>query len=134
MEIEALKGKTIERIRLVKIHNEVEEIIFETKCGKHYLMYHEQDCCESTYLDDIYGDLKWLLDSPVLQAEESTNSSESHSEYESCTWTFYKLATMKGYVTLRWVCESNGYYSEEISFIECPEDHEFEYYHKIEEV
>lgn len=92
-----------------------EEILFVTESGESYLMYHEQDCCENVWLEDVTGELDDLVGSPILMAEEVTqDGSDDNDCLESRTWTFYKFATNKGYVTLRWCGESNGYYSESV--------------------
>lgn len=63
-----------------------------------------------------------LAGSPILQANEVSSTNDpalSPGEYtESYTWTFYTLATIKGYITLRWLGESNGFYSESVDFEE----------------
>jgi hypothetical protein len=135
--IEELLGKTI-----VDIRGDIgiELMTFKTLEGPKYAMYHFQDCCETVYLQDICGDLEDLLHTPVTLAEEVTSEDVSHKENQdarlravisskptmesveatadSYTWTFYKIGTNKGSVTLRWFGESNGYYSEGVSFEE----------------
>ena len=112
INVSILLGKTIIDIT----NNNDEEIVFKTDDGQIYKMLHEQDCCESVFIEDIVGNLGDLLHSPVLMAEEVSQNDEGAEE--SGTWTFYKFATLKGYVTIRWYGSSNGYYSESVDFIE----------------
>lgn len=119
-KVSELVGKTIVYLAVPETKGEL-----QIKCsdGSEYLMYHDQDCCETVSIEDICGDLKDLLGNPITLAEESTSNKDpegykSKEDYrdESCTWTFYKFATIKGYVDIRWLGESNGYYSEEVTF------------------
>lgn len=122
----------INNIIMITIYNEIkgknfykyeksnERIDFYCSDGYTYSLYHQQDCCENVTIDNIEGDINDLMDSPILQAEESSNRDVSGS-YESATWTFYKFATSKGYVTIRWIGVSNGYYSESVSFVKSDE-------------
>ena len=116
--IKHLLGKTIRKI--TGMEEESSEIIFTLDTGEKVVMYHEQDCCETVYVESVVGDITDLIGSPILRADEETNTDLPLISYDwiedSCTWTFYKLATIKGYVDLRWYGESNGYYSESVDF------------------
>lgn len=106
-----LQGKIIESVRGAKKGSG--EIIIQTECGFIYRMYHEQDCCERVEVEDVEGDIEDLIGEPLVLAEESVNLNSS-GNYESATWTFYRLATEYGFVVIRWLGESNGYYSESV--------------------
>jgi (p)ppGpp synthase/HD superfamily hydrolase len=113
-KLSELKRKVLNKISV----NEHEgEIKFFCEDGTEYLMYHSQECCENVSIEEIIGNIEDLIGSPIIMAEESTNSDnpKEHSD-ESFTWTFYKFSTVKGYVTIRWYGESNGYYSESVDF------------------
>jgi hypothetical protein len=89
--------------------------------NKNYVkFYHQQNCCESVYIDDICGDLQDLVGSPLILAEEvnadcpGKNQDDEWGGDDSYTWTFYRFATNKGDVTVKWYGTSNGYYSESV--------------------
>lgn len=106
-----------------------DEVTFTTTDGDVYKLLHIQDCCESVYIESIVGDLQDLVGEPILRAEEAEdlfdvirNAGKEESRDESFTWTFYKLATRKGYVDIRWYGSSNGYYSERVDFIKVKDE------------
>lgn len=115
--IEELLGKTI--VSIDGAEEGSEEITIRTSDDKVYSMLHLQDCCENVRLEEIVGDPNKLVGDPVLQAEES--SEEGDESYGTSTWTFYRIATVNGHVVLRWLGESNGYYSESVDFYEIEE-------------
>jgi hypothetical protein len=117
--IETLLGKVITDIQGGEGDD---EITFTVNDGYEYKMYHQQDCCESVEIESIVGDLDDLIGRPLLRAEE-VNSDHlpggegTGGDYgDSYTWTFYKLATIRGYVDIRWYGQSNGYYSERVDW------------------
>jgi len=114
VSFDTLKGKTITNISINKYR---EVLTFVTACGKQYLQRHDQTCCEYVNIEDICGSLDDLLNTPILVAEEVINHDEdipprSDNVQDTYTWTFYKLDTIKGGVTIRWFGTSSGYYSE----------------------
>lgn len=117
---EDLVGEVLVDIKKHTRYQYQDELIFTLENGKKYVLAHDQQCCEDVYIEDIIGDLHDLIGLPILMAEEVT--SEEHPEDittkqdDYFTWSFYKLATKKGYVTIRWYGASNGNYSEIVNW------------------
>jgi hypothetical protein len=110
----------------IEVSKDNDEINFKMTDGTVYIMYHNQDCCESVSIDDICGDLQKLIGHKIDMAEEATSSElpfAKDSGDESFTWTFYKLRGNWEYVTIRWYGSSNGYYGEtaELVWVNKPE-------------
>lgn len=101
-------------------------ILFVDNEGKSYLMYHDTECSEDVYIDDICGDLNDLIGSPIIVAERFTNCTHNKDLGDgSFTYTFFKLATTKGYVNIRWYGTSNGYYSEDAHVVLLNENNKY---------
>ena len=120
---EILTGETIVSVEGAATHSEA--IIFTLSNGNKYKMFHDQDCCEEVFLSEVIGDIEDIVNTPILVAEKVVNDELNtpkdyvYDKWNDChTWTFYKLRTIKGDVTLRWLGESNGYYSEEVDFVQ----------------
>lgn len=116
---EDLVGKTVVSIT---VSDNKTVIDFGVNDGSKYTMYHKRDCCEDVYVESVDGDLLDLIGTPILQAEVVDSNTtpdgfkHEYGEPGSQTWTFYKLATIEGSVTIRWFGSSNGYYSEAVTF------------------
>ena len=119
--IKAMIGKTMADVyrdgESLHFHEVAEPGSGRTR-GDSFIFEHIQDCCESVEIVDICGDLEDLVGSPILVAEEcvsdASKGDEGLSDF-SGTWTFYRFASMKGTVTVRWLGQSNGYYSEGVT-------------------
>jgi hypothetical protein len=111
-----LIGKTLTAF---KVLDDKSEIHITCSDGTSYRMYHAQECCEFVAVEDICGDIADMLNSPVLQAEESSNT-DNPPEFtdEEFLWTFYRMHTAKGSLVIRWLGQSNGYYGVSVSFKE----------------
>ncbi len=109
VDVAEMLGQTFTRV-----WSDGDSVTFENDKVR-YVLYHQEDCCESVVVEDIIGDLDDLEKWPLLIAREDHDADgpELPNE-ESYTWTFYNFATFKGYVTIRFLGTSNGYYSEDV--------------------
>ncbi len=96
-----------------------EEMTVTMSNGDVFRFCHNQNCCESVGIVQVDGDPDDLLGMPLVLAEEVNGDTPSDHvfeyEPESFTWTFYRFATTKGYLNVRWPGTSNGYYGEGVS-------------------
>lgn len=90
-----------------------EEVVITTDRGT-LRLWHDRDCCEQVRIEEVHGDPSDLVGHVVSRAEKATDGSQLLRGEEASLWTFYRFATDGGDLTLRWLGESNGYYSVEV--------------------
>jgi hypothetical protein len=99
--MERLIGKVF-----AKVTRTDDEILFDDA----FKLFHSQDCCEDVHITDICGDLSDLEGATIVESSEEYQDDPNASE--SGTWSFYKIGSTKGSVTIRFHGSSNGYYGE----------------------
>lgn len=106
-------GKTIKAVEGFKHYSG--RVVITLDDDSTLSMFHYQDCCEDVCLED-WGDLdaKELIGGQIVLFEKCTQDGDPN-HYGVQQYTFYKLNTTKGDITMRWCGESNGYYSVEVS-------------------
>ncbi|MDL2250486.1 hypothetical protein LJC51_07535 [Lachnospiraceae bacterium OttesenSCG-928-J05] len=93
------------------------ELHFYLENGKHYKFFHDPVSDESALITDITGNLDDLRGQLII-AELVDNYDEMDSYGDIFEWTFYKFATAKGYVTVRWEGHGTTWYSTSVELVE----------------
>lgn len=125
----ALVGTTITNIRGAQPGSQ--RVWIDTDAGT-FGLAHDQDCCESVQLAEVHGDPAELVGGRVVFACESSSGHRDAQpdvpgpDAESFTWTFYRLMTDKATLVLRWLGQSNGCYSESVSFFREEDEYAWE--------
>jgi hypothetical protein len=118
-KFDSMLGAVIEAIVGGEVSSD--DMRMRARDGRTFRFSHLQDCCEHVRIEEIHGDVADLIGHPLVEAEEVSSEGVPYDGGESGTWTFYKFSTVRGSVTVRWLGESNGYYSESVDFEEIKE-------------
>jgi hypothetical protein len=126
MDIELIRRRHVEFSDLVgevldavDIDREENQILLTTRSGRKFLVYHEQDCCETVAISDQDGNFDNLIGKPLIEARDfAVDTGESESDYDSQTTTTLVFRVDDQTVVSRWIGDSNGYYSESVDIAE----------------
>ena len=92
-------------------------IVFVLDEENKYVLTHIQEDFEWVEIESIDGDLSDLIGEPLLIAEEAYEEGVLGLRG---TYSFYKFATIKGYVTIRFLGDGDEFYSEEAELFKLP--------------
>ena len=124
MDIELLKRKHVEFSDLVgevldtvDIDREENQILLTTRSGRKFVVYHEQDCCETVAISGQDGSFDKLIGKPIVEARDiAVDTGDDEIESQTTTTLVFRVDDQT--VISRWVGDSNGYYSESVDIAE----------------
>lgn len=111
-----IKGMVFKNVYLDKDSGRFdnEAIVFDSGTNELYVLTHIQECCENVWIESITGELEDLIDNPLIMAEVASQTKCDEDGFSDQIFYFYKFATVKGYVTIRFVADDTPYYSTEV--------------------
>jgi len=119
----ALNGAVITSICGLSVGSERVEITIQG--DRKFVLFHNQDCCETVRIKRVTGNIEDVIGSSVLEAietiwpqDEYPPDAEKEKYDDSFSYTDFALRTHNGTMKIRWRGDSNGYYSESVSFVE----------------
>lgn len=108
-----------ESIRAIEKFDD-QRVIVRLRTGwQSFIFFHDQDCCELVELRE--ANMDGIIGKVIcaVSAEVDHNLPEGAEQMESFTNTTFTFKTEDGSVgTLRFLGQSNGYYSESVEFAE----------------
>jgi hypothetical protein len=125
MGIELIKRRHVEFSDLVgevldavDIDREENHILLTTRSGRKFLVYHEQDCCETVAISGQDGSFDKLIGKPIVEARDFAVDTTEEGIDDSQTTTTLVFRVDDQTVISRWIGDSNGYYSESVDIAE----------------
>jgi hypothetical protein len=116
VEFSDLVGEVLEAVDIDGGEN---QILLTTRSGRKFLVYHEQDCCETVQIVGQDGNFDNLIGKPLIEARDfAVDTGETESDYDSQTTTTLVFRVDDQTVISRWIGDSNGYYSESVDIAE----------------
>lgn len=109
-----------EVLKYVDVDERGNEIILTTESGRRFIIYHDQECCETVKIEDTQGNWHELVGKVITEAtHRAVEREDPPPEYpDSWTRTTLTFRVDGATVITRWIGESNGYYSEDVDIAE----------------
>ena len=105
-----IKDLTDSVVKSIDIDDSDQRVLITLEDGRSFVIEHHQDCCESVWIDSGEQDMLKLQNKKIVEANVEYDEHSTCSE--SGTVTLFKFRTDEDTVVLKWIGESNGYYSE----------------------
>jgi hypothetical protein len=115
VEFSDLVGEVLEAVDIDGGEN---QILLTTRSGRRFMVYHEQDCCESVRMVGQDGSFDKLIGKPIVEARGSAVDTSEEATDSSQTTTTLVFRVDDQTVISRWIGDSNGYYSESVDIAE----------------